>query len=110
MQDLFKKLNFKDQQKILIMNEPKSFDPALAYIRETAILYKEINNHGSFDFIIAFVRNRQEIADLVPKIINTIKNDEILWFSYPKKSSKKYKADFNRAAVGRSFKIMALQE
>ncbi len=96
MQELLKKLNFREHKKVLIVNAPKSFDRYIDKIRESAEVFQDIESSIRFDFILVFFFHRQQIDYLVPRIMDLLKNDEILWFSYPKKSAKNYVVDFNR--------------
>jgi hypothetical protein len=38
----------------------------------------------------------KEIDSFIKEAVNKLKGDAVLWFCYPKMSSKKYKCDFNR--------------
>ena len=96
MQELLKKLNFREHKKVLIVSAPKSFDRYIDKIRESAEVFQDIESSIRFDFILVFFFHRQQIDYLVPRIMDLLKNDEILWFSYPKKSAKNYVVDFNR--------------
>jgi hypothetical protein len=96
VQDLLKKLNFKEHKKVLILNAPKSFWQVIEKIKGSAEVFQDIDDSIRFDFIIAFFFQRQQIDYLAPRIMDVLQNDEILWFSYPKKSAKNYVVDFNR--------------
>jgi hypothetical protein len=47
-------------------------------------------------FILAFVTHKIEVDALAHPIDARAKGDAIVWFAYPKGTSKKYKCDFNR--------------
>jgi hypothetical protein len=47
-------------------------------------------------FSLAFVTRQAELNRIALKITAKAKGDALLWFAYPKGSSKKYKCDFNR--------------
>ncbi len=47
-------------------------------------------------FSLAFVTKQKEIDSLVPAIAKKLKGDAVVWFAYPKGSSKKYKSEINR--------------
>ena len=96
MTSLFKKLNFKDQKNILCLNVPSSFEKELNEMGSfTRIIKKESNLH-EIDFVIIFVTKKDAISNIMEKIASKFKGDTIIWFSYPKSSSKKYSCDFNR--------------
>jgi hypothetical protein len=47
-------------------------------------------------FFLAFVTLQSEVDALSPEVASRAKGDAIVWFAYPKGTSKKYKCDFNR--------------
>ena len=95
MATVFEKLNLKDQPEILVLNAPESFIPELAALREVTV-HRSLRASGEIQFCLAFVTHKKEVDDLVGRIVKQTKGDAILWFAYPKGTSKKYKCDFNR--------------
>lgn len=96
MTPLFKKLNFKDQQEILVVNAPTSFDTELADIAKFTKIKKSFKNVKAIDFAIIFVLTQEQIDNAIDFIFQKLNGDAVLWFCYPKGTSKKYKCDFNR--------------
>lgn len=97
MTPLFKKLNLKeDHQKILILNAPASFQPEIAAISKNVIVTDQIITAGTIDFVMVFVTKQVEIDAITPALAAQLQDDGILWFCYPKGSSKKYTCNFNR--------------
>jgi hypothetical protein len=47
-------------------------------------------------FLLAFVTRKSEVDVLAGPVDARAKGDAVVWFAYPKKSSKKYACDFNR--------------
>ena len=47
-------------------------------------------------FLLAFVTRKSEVDGLAKQVAARAKGDAIVWFAYPKGTSKKYKCDFNR--------------
>lgn len=45
---------------------------------------------------MSFVQRKSEVDRLARLIDETLEGDGIVWFAYPKKSSKKYKAEISR--------------
>lgn len=93
---LFKKLNFKAQSSILAIGAPDSFAVELNAMSESASIYENEEQIPQIDFAIIFVTKQQEIAVAIEKIFPKLSADAVLWFCYPKGTSKKYKCDFNR--------------
>jgi hypothetical protein len=96
MQTLLEKLNYKGQKRIVVFNSEKSFK--LATLREIKDIQidNEIDLRYPYDFMIIFVRKVTEVEDITPVALHNLAVDGILWFCYPKKTSKKYSSDINR--------------
>ena len=45
---------------------------------------------------MAFVTRKSDVDLLSPQIAKRAKGDAIVWFAYPKGTSKRFKCDFNR--------------
>ena len=95
MAPVFEKLNFKDQREILVVNAPASFEPELSRLAGVAI-HRDVNAVAEVSFSLAFVTRQQEVDAIARAVTAKAKGDAILWFAYPKGTSKRYKCDFNR--------------
>lgn len=95
MASTFDKLNLKAQKEILVVNAPKSFEPELATLRGVKVL-RQPQDLGDVEFSLAFVTKQAEIDTVGTTIGKKAKGDAVVWFAYPKGSSKKYKCEFNR--------------
>jgi hypothetical protein len=95
MATTFEKLNLKDHQQIVVVNAPQSFAPELAKVPVKTI-HHSITSVPKIEFFLAFVTRKAEVDALAPQIAERAKGDAIIWFAYPKGTSKKYKCDFNR--------------
>lgn len=95
MAPVFGKLNLKDQSEILVLNAPESFEPELAALAGVAVL-RELSAAKVVTFALAFVTKQKEVDTLAKAIAKKAKGDAIVWFAYPKGTSKKHKCEFNR--------------
>lgn len=95
MPTVFEKLNLKNQKEIVVLDAPESFVPALAGLREVTV-HRSLRAAGDIDFLLSFVTRKSEVDALAPQIAKRTKGDPIVWFAYPKGTSKKYQCDFNR--------------
>jgi hypothetical protein len=95
MATVFEKLNWKDQQEIVVLSAPESFEPELAQL-SVATVHRNLSLVKETAFLLAFVTRKSEVDSLAPQIAKLARGDAIVWFAYPKGSSKKYKCDFNR--------------
>src|ERR1035438_3755389 len=95
MATIFEKLNLKDRQEIVVLNAPESFEPELARL-PVITLHRHLASVPEAGFFLAFVTRQSEVDALTPQVAARAKGDAIVWFAYPKGTSKKYKCDFNR--------------
>jgi hypothetical protein len=91
----FQKLNHKNQKQIVVLNAPASFDPELTALRGVTV-QRDLKSVGDIEFSLAFVTNQKEVDTLGKAIARKAKGDAVVWFAYPKGSSKKYKSEINR--------------
>jgi len=95
MATLFEKLNLKDQQQMVVLHAPESFQPELARLPVITI-HHQLESVAESGFWLAFVTKKSEVDALASKIAKRAKGDAIVWFAYPKGTSKRYTCDFNR--------------
>ncbi len=96
MDTVFKKLNYKDQNKIFVLNHPDSFNENLKSLSMDVQIKTGIRKTDQIDFFIGFATKQTEIDKMVKKAAPLLNGDAIFWMAYPKKSSKNYTCDFNR--------------
>lgn len=96
MNELLIKLNYKGQERIAVINAGEKyltfFKGALAGVQ----IDKEIDQRFPYEFIIIFVSFVHEIETFAPSALHNLTSDGILWFAYPKKTSKKIESDIDR--------------
>ena len=95
MASTFQKLNLKDQGTILVVSAPPSFEPELAKLRNVDVA-RAVGDLSDVQFSLAFVTKQHEVDNLARAIANKAKGDAILWFAYPKGTSRKYTSEINR--------------
>jgi hypothetical protein len=92
---IFDKLNLKSLTKILVLNAPQSFEPELAALRGITIS-RSLRGLGEIEFSLAFVTRQKEVDQLAGSIVKIAKGDPVVWFAYPKGTSKQYQSEINR--------------
>lgn len=95
MSPVFGKLNLKDQKQIVVVNAPGSFEPEIAGLEGV----KVIRDPGALketSFALVFVTKQKELDRLAAAIGQKAKGDAVVWFAYPKRTSKKYKSEIDR--------------
>jgi hypothetical protein len=95
MPSVFGKLNLKDQQEILVLNAPESFERELATLKGVAVI-RELKKARVTTFSLAFVITQKDLDSIAPTIARKAEGDSIVWFAYPKGTSKKFKSQINR--------------
>ena len=95
MTPLFRKLNLKDQQRITVVNAPESFETELAALGSVTV-GREVEAEELIGFALAFVTSQAEIDRLSRLLASRTPGDPVIWFAYPKQSSRRYSCDFNR--------------
>lgn len=93
MTPLFKKLNLKDQDSVLVLNAPSSFESELAALNGVSIK-RAVS--GSCSFAIAFAVTQAQLDSVSEKLALACQGDAVLWIAYPKGTSKRYRCEFNR--------------
>ncbi|HEY6404417.1 MAG TPA: hypothetical protein VI479_23555 [Blastocatellia bacterium] len=117
MSAIFAKLNLKSQTEILVLNSPESFETELAALSNVTI-QRNAGDVKEIAFSLAFVTRQKEVDAITRTIARKATGDAIVWFAYPKGTSKKYKCDFNRdtgwealgAAGFESVRMVAIDE
>lgn len=92
MNKILDKLKLSKQNPILIINAPEEYKKVIMDIKSEVHL--KIN--GKYDFIQFFANTLADANTMVKAVTKAIKNDGLLWFCYPKGTSKKYHSDINR--------------
>jgi hypothetical protein len=96
MKNLLNKLNYRGQKRIAVINANEIFLNALSKEISDVVIDVEIDNRYPYEFMLIFVELVSEVEQLAPKAMHNLISDGILWFAYPKKTSKKYSSDIDR--------------
>lgn len=96
MKDLLTKLNYKNYNRIALINADEDFSGKLAEELKDVIIDHEIDQRCPYNFMIIFVKSVKEVDNITPLALHNLTADGILWFCYPKKSGKKHASDLER--------------
>jgi hypothetical protein len=94
MLSTFAKLNLKDHDPIVVLNPPSSFERELATLHGVSVL-RTSNEADDISFWLVFVTKQKEVDELARVIARSTTGDTIVWFAYPKGSSKRYKSEID---------------
>ncbi len=95
MSPLFKKLNLASHTEILVLHAPESFETELEPLVDVTV-HREADALDEISFSLAFVTRKAEIDEIVSVVAPRAPGDPVVWFAYPKGSSKRYSCDFHR--------------
>ncbi|MDI9320738.1 MAG: hypothetical protein QM530_09745 [Phycisphaerales bacterium] len=96
MENLLKKLNYKNQKEMVLLQAPPAFLEQLMLFSDELMLKTKLSEVCQVECAMIFVTKQKEIDELIPQIAPKLKDDALLWMCYPKGTSKKFKCDFNR--------------
>jgi hypothetical protein len=92
---VFGKLNLKDQREIVLLNAPASFEPEVAALKGVDV-ERDPKKVTAVHFALAFVTTQSELDRLSNLLSKKATSDALLWFAYPKGTSRRYQCEFNR--------------
>jgi hypothetical protein len=98
MTPLFQKLNLGQHRNLLVLQAPTSFETHLKDLSEglpSLNIHRALPAGQTAEFFLAFVQTLtaiQEATLLLPRI----PGDGVVWFAYPKATSKTLRCEFNR--------------
>jgi len=102
MTNLLNKLNFKSQEELVVLDAPPALAAELDMETDGRAVPAACSVHHSLDglkavsFALVFVQSRERIGEYARQLAALAVGDVLLWFAYPKASSKNYRCNFNR--------------
>ena len=96
MNKLLEKLNYKETERIALLNADNDCIPLFSDEISHVKIDREIDPRFPYNFIVIFVRDLSEVETFTPIALHNLMCDGILWFCYPKKSSKKHTSNIDR--------------
>jgi hypothetical protein len=94
MTPLFNKLNLGSHRDILVVDAPDSFELELEALKDVKVRRKA--GKSAISFAIAFVKTLAEVDAAAAALLPKAEGDAVIWFAYPKGTSKRYRCEFNR--------------
>ncbi len=93
MKPVLEKLQIKAGATMVVLGTPAELEPLVASWAEEVALEARLSNADAY---LIFIRSCAEIAQWAPKVVAQAQGDAIVWFAYPKKSSKRHASDVGR--------------
>jgi hypothetical protein len=95
MTEVFKKLNYKAHKRVLVYAAPASFEPELAAMSEAEI-HRKPKPGSRYDFVLSFTPMKTDLVKAAKLLTPFTEYDAVVWFAYPKQSSKAFTSDLSR--------------
>jgi hypothetical protein len=95
LSSVFRKLNLKDQREIVVANAPASFEAEIASLSGVSVR-RSLASGAQVVFSLAFVTKQPEVDALAKQVAQRTSGDAVVWFAYPKQSSRRYKSEIDR--------------
>jgi hypothetical protein len=95
VQTVFQKLNLTTQKKIVICNAPDSFSGELNRLKNVEIVRDPLKVRA-VQFALAFAVTQAQLDRFSAQLAAAADGDALLWFAYPKGTSKRFTCEFNR--------------
>ncbi len=92
---LFVKLNLGAHTRIHVLNAPASFAPVLQELTGVDVR-SSLGARDRTSWVIGFAITQAELDAVSAKIGKAAEGDVVVWIAYPKKSSKRYRCEFDR--------------
>ena len=99
--DVLKKLMVERYAEIALLNAPDEFVSLLSEVPVTV----SNDPSGRYGYVQIFITSQKEIADIGKRITDAVDGDGLLWICYPKRSSKRYRADCDRDTLRGSLEM-----
>ena len=96
MKELFRKLRYKGYNRILIINAGEDFLQSVSDEFRDVKIDTSIDQRCPYNFMVIFVKSIREVNEISPMALHNLTADGVLWFCYPKKTSKKLSSDLER--------------
>jgi hypothetical protein len=94
---LFNKLNLGAHDEIVLLNAPASFEAELKQLKGVKIV-RDPGKPKAIKFGLAFAVTQVQLDRASKLLASGSEGDAVLWFAYPKGTSKRYTCEFNRDA------------
>lgn len=96
MQEIIKKLNYKNQSPILVLDAPAECTALVQALSAIAEVHTSPQKDRTYDFCLAFCPAKKNLLENAERMHNNYGANAIIWFCYPKQTAPHYTSDLNR--------------
>jgi hypothetical protein len=94
MDPVLKKLQVRGNDRLLVLGAPPELAGLItSWTQDVPI---GTRTRATETAALVFVRSRADVEGRAPKVVAALEANPLLWFAYPKKSSKRYACDISR--------------
>jgi hypothetical protein len=109
MTEIFKKLNYKGQSPILVIGAPETFEEELLTASSESVVHRSAQAGVHYAFLFAFTPTKESLLKAAKTLLRASEQDAVIWFAYPKQSSKKLRSDLNRDVCREALEPLSLE-
>jgi len=92
---VFEKMNLKGHDEILVLNAPASFETEIGELDGVRVR-RRMPKGGPVTFALVFAVEQADVDSAAAALARLTQGDAIVWFAYPKGTSRRYRCSFNR--------------
>jgi len=92
MDPILKKMTWKEGMNIQVWNYPQELEELIDDWKKDGLILPAVKP----DFMLAFVQTEDEVKKYFFEMQALAPDDQQIWLAYPKRTSKRYKAQINR--------------
>ncbi|ADH98237.1 hypothetical protein [Salisediminibacterium selenitireducens] len=97
MHPIEKKLQFKEGSCLLILNLPEPLAELVEAWSLVSVFQEKLpEDVNQADAMLVFVKKEEDVKAAAEVVNHHLPQDGLLWFSYPKKTSKRYTSEVTR--------------
>ena len=94
MHPLLRKLNVKGHSRLVALAAPPELGPTLEAMKPELLVRTRLGARE--ELVLVFVRRGADIEARAAEVVVAIADDALMWWAYPKKSSRRYQTDIGR--------------
>ena len=83
---LIDKLGIKKDFYLAVINPPENYTDILGTLPDGVVIKKSLGTN--LDFVHFFAHDKKQLQKIFPQLLKSIKQNGMIWVSWPKKSSK----------------------
>ncbi len=79
-----------------MIKAPAEFEAVMKDMADEVTIIEDLKAGNKIHFVLVFAYEQAEVAPFIDELLPQLGEDAVVWFAYPKKSSKRYSSDLSR--------------